>query len=170
MQDDKTAGSLGLNCHNQIVWAGDRVHVTRDKEYRCMCEAKCGCVLVLKRGEKLLKSGKPMAPHFAYPPSGKRSGCTGKIPTPKAIEHNESKWLIHDKLSEYTFWNVCGKEHRVGKSIQFDALEWNCTVEKKIPGTARIADVLLENMFTEEIVAIEVYNTHKVGFLKAQEC
>jgi hypothetical protein len=78
--------------------------------------------------------------------------------------------LIHNKLSEFTFYDVCGKEHRVGKCRQFDALEWNCTVEKKIPGTARIADVLLQNMFTEEVIAIEVYNTHKVGFLKAQEC
>ena len=163
MTDGNSAGCLALNCHDQIVWAGDHVHVTRDKQYRCMCTANCGCVLVLKRGEII-------NPHFAYPPTGKVVGCSGKIPTPEAVEHNEAKWLIHDKLSEYTFWNVCGKEHLVGKSMQFDALEWNCTVEKKIPGTARIADVLLENMFTEEIVAIEVYNTHKVGFLKAQEC
>ena len=152
MSEDKSAGSLGLNHHDQIVWAGDRVHVNRDNQYRCICEANCGCVLILKRGEKL-------CPHFAYPPSGKRSGCTGKIPTPESIVHNEAKWLIHDKLSEFIFWDVCGNEHRVGSSHQFQASEWNCTVEKKIPGTKRIADVLLENMFTGKVIAIEVICT-----------
>jgi hypothetical protein len=163
MTEGNSAGCLALNCHDQIVWAGDHVNVTRDKQYRCMCTANCGCVLVLKRGP--IKNA-----HFAYPVSGKIPGCTGKIPTPEAVEHNEAKWLIHNKLSEFLFYDVCGKEHRVGKGRKFDALEWNCTVEKKIPGTARIADVLLQNMFTEEVIAIEVYNTHKVGFLKAQEC
>jgi hypothetical protein len=171
MSDDKCAGSLGLNHHNQIVWAGDRVHVTRDKEYRCICDVKCGCVLILKRGKKLLKSGKPIAPHFAYPRSGKIIGCTGKIPTPEAIEHNEAKWLIHDKLSEFTFWDVCGEGHRVGSSHQYNTPEWTCTIEKKIPGTLkRIADVLLHNTYTNESVAIEVRNTHKVDLQKAQEC
>ena len=169
--DDKSAGCLGLNRHNQIVWAGDRVHVTRDKQYRCMCEAKCGCVLILKRGEKLLKSGKPMAPHFAYPATGKRTGCMGIIPKPEAIEHNEAKWLIHDKLSEFTFWDVCGNDHRVGPSHQYNTPEWTCTVEKKIPRTRdRIADVLLHNTHTNESVAIEVLNQHRVDTDKAQEC
>ena len=170
MSDDKSAGCLGLNCHNQIVWAGDNVHVTRDQQYRCMCEARCGCALVLKRGKKLLKSGKPMAPHFAYPPSSNRTGCMGIIPTPEAIKYNEAKWLIKDKLSEFTFWDVCGAEHRVGTSHQFKASEWIATVEKTIPGTKRIADVLLHNIFTLESVAIEVCNTHKVCFPKAEEC
>jgi hypothetical protein len=163
MSEGKSAGSLALNRHDQIVWAGDHVHVTTDKQYRCTCTANCGCVLVLKRGP--IKNA-----HFAYPSTWKITGCTGKIPTPEAVEHIKAKWLIHDNISEFTLYDVCGKEHRVEKGRQFDALEWNCTVEKKIPGTARIADVLLQNMFTEDVVAIEVYNTHKVGFLKAQEC
>ena len=162
-EGDTTAGCLGLNRVNQIVWAGDKVHVTREQEYSCICDAKCGCVLVLKRGNVI-------KPHFAYPASGKRTGCTGKIPTPEALAHCSAKWLIHDKLAEFSFWNVCGVNHRIGTETQYDALEWMSTVEKKIPGTKRIADVLLENMFTEEVVAIEVLNTHKVDFLKAQEC
>ena len=170
MSDNKSAGSLALNYHNQIVWAGDRVHVTRDKQYRCICDAKCGCVLILKRGSTPLKSGNLMVDHFAYPSTGKKTGCTGRIPTPEAIEHNGAKWLIHDKLSEFIFWDVCGDDHRVGSSQQYDVLEWNCTVEKKIPGTKRIADILLENMCTGKFVAIEVLNTHKVDYLKAQEC
>jgi len=165
----EVAGDLGRNDQGQIVWAGDRVRVKREQLYHCMCDANCECVLVLKRGETPLKSGKPMADHFAYPATGKRTGCTGKIPTPEAKAHCDAKWLIHDKLGEFSFRDVCGVGHVV-EAHHYDALEWMSTVEKKIPGTSRIADVLLENMFTEEVVAIEVFNTHKVDFLKAQDC
>ena len=179
----ETAGDLALNDKGQIVWAGDWVHVKREKKYRCMCDANCECVLVLKRGATPLKSGKPMADHFAYPATGKRTGCTGKIPTPEAKAHCDAKWLIHDKLGEFTFKDVCGIGHCV-KERHYDALEWMSTVEKKIPGTgkidtdtgltapgtSRIADVLLENRLTEEVVAIEVFNTHRVDYTKAQEC
>ena len=164
------AGCLGLNRYNQIVWAGDRVKVTRGQQYRCICSAQCGCVLVLKRGERLMKSGKPMAAHFAYPSAGRRDGCSGIIPSSETIAHNHAKWLVHDRISEFTFWEVCGVNHRLGTNHSFEASEWICTVEKKIPLTNRIADVLLEHIFLEEVVAIEICNTNKVGVLKAQEC
>ncbi|KAJ1466030.1 hypothetical protein T484DRAFT_1756976 [Baffinella frigidus] len=50
------------------------------------------------------------------------------------------------------------------------APEWTATVEKKIPGTLRIADVLLQNSSTGESVALEVYHTHEVGPDKLEEC
>ena len=59
--------------------------------------------------------------------------------------------------------------HRITKK-QYTGPEWKATVEKKIPGTKRIADVLLTNCVTNEVVALEVFNSHAVGDDKKEEC
>jgi hypothetical protein len=67
------------------------------------------------------------------------------------------------------FWNVCVSGHRIAHK-QFSTPEWTATVEKRIPGTKRIADVLLENTSTGKFVALEVHHTHAVGEIKKHEC
>ena len=159
---DNSAGSFALNSEDQTVAAEDFVRVVRDGVHRYFCVCTCGCVLILHRGEKLNA-------HFAYP-SGERQGCTGLSPNPETKEHYDAKWMIHDHLSEFTFWDVCGVNHRIGACEEYKASEWVATVEKKIPGTLRIADVLLEHVSTGEVVAIEVFKTHEVGFKKTENC
>ena len=160
---DNSAGSFALNREDQTVAAEDFVRVVKGGVHRYFCVCTCGGVVNLHRGDQ-------RAAHFAYP-AGKRKGCTGLSPNPETKEHYDAKWMIHDHLSEFTFWDVCGVNHRIACK-EYKASEWVATVEKKIPGmqTLRIADVLLEHVSNGEVVAIEVFKTHQVDFKKTEDC
>jgi hypothetical protein len=99
----------------------------------------------------------------------RRTGCTGGVGNPETDIHYNAKWLLADIFHQIKFWHVCERGHRINHK-QFDQNEWVACVEKKIPGTERIADVLLTNTLSGVSVALEVFHTHAVGAPKEREC
>jgi hypothetical protein len=157
------AGAWARNFRGQLVAANDKKRVFKGKThiYRCVCP--CGDIVTLRRGEE-------RHPHFAYKAKAhRRNGCTGTEGCKETEIHYNAKWLLCDIFQQINFWRVCGCNHRITKK-QYTGPEWTATVEKQIPGTKRIADVLLENSSTKEAVALEVYHTHAVKKDKKTEC
>jgi hypothetical protein len=160
MSED-VCGDWALNHRGQLVAAWDKKRAMKGAthEYFCMC--KCGDTVTLRQGDIL-------RPHFAYK-AHRRNGCTGTTGCKETEVHYNAKWLLRDIFPQINFWRVCGYNHRITKK-QYTGPEWTATVEKQIPGTTRIADVLLENSSTKEAVALEVYHTHAVAEDKKTEC
>jgi hypothetical protein len=155
------AGDWALNNKGQVVAAWDQTRVFSGKTYQYFCVCGCGDTVTLHRGVKLRA-------HFAYT-AGHRNGCTGSSGCKETEIHYNAKWLLYDKFQQINFWRVCGCDHRINK-YQFTGPEWTATVEKEIPGTTRIADVLLENSSTGKAIALEVCHKHAVDSKKEDEC
>ena len=155
------AGDWALNYNGQLVAAWDKPRVFKGATYTYYCVCGCGDVVTLRRGN-ILRA------HFAYK-AHRRHGCTGTEGCKETEIHYNAKWLLCDIFQQINFWRVCWCDHRISKN-QYTGPEWTATVEKKIPGTKRIADVLLENSSTKEAVALEVYHTHAVKKDKKDEC
>jgi hypothetical protein len=155
------AGDWALNHNGQLVAAWDKPRVFKGATYTYYCVCGCGDVVTLRRGN-ILRA------HFAYK-AHRRHGCTGTEGCKETEIHYNAKWLLCDIFQQINFWRVCWCDHRISKN-QYTGPEWTATVEKKIPGTKRIADVLLENSSTKEAVALEVYHTHAVKKDKKDEC
>ncbi|KAJ1468480.1 hypothetical protein T484DRAFT_1755108 [Baffinella frigidus] len=160
----ESAGKWALNSDGSLVAAWDDVRTPKGDTHTYLCSCKCGAPVALKRSEARLK-----IPHFAYIATD-RIGCSGgTVYTPESEDHYKAKWLLHDLFSTKTFRDVCAVDH-VLKTYTYKAPEWKAMVEKKIPGTNRIADVLLRNDCTGEAVALEVCHTHAVDHVKYTEC
>jgi hypothetical protein len=153
------AGNWARNSRGQLVSAKDKKRVFKGTTHTYYCVCLCGDTVTLRRGEE-------REAHFAYK-AHRRNGCTGNACKETEIHYN-AKWLLSDIFQQINFWRVCGCNHRITKK-QYTG-PWTATVEKQIPGTTRIADVLLENSCTKEAVALEVYHTHGVGMDKKTEC
>ena len=161
VKHDNSAGPWARNSNGQLVAAWDKQRTPQGATHNYFCHCHCKQSVTLKRGEK-------KCPHFAYT-SKRKNGCTGAAGCLESKLHYTAKWLIHDNFSKINFWRVCYLGHRITKK-QYTGPEWKATVEKKIPGTKRIADVLLTNCVTNEVVALEVFNSHAVGDDKKEEC
>jgi hypothetical protein len=190
------AGDWARNSLGQGVYANDETRVNKDDIYYCWCG--CRDIVTLKRSEwarlnyvakhinertgtvrlnetadiaNMKKRGKRA--HFAYKSQHRRNGCTGTNGCNETEIHYNAKWLLHDIFKQIKFWRVCdgySVNHRVGESYEYTGGEWTATVETQIPGTNRIADVLLVNSSTGKNVALEVYHTSEVKNDKKEEC
>ena len=158
---DDVAGDWARNSKDQIVAAWDPKRAIKGATYKYFCHCPCRQPLTFRAGEV-------KRPHFAYK-ANRKTGCTGGNSGPETKLHYDTKWFLHDNFSKINFWRRCHMGHRVSKN-QFSALQWTAIVEKKIPGTGRIADVLLTNRITDEAVALEVLKSHAVGENKKNEC
>ena len=156
-----TAGDWAFNKRDQTVAAWDKKRVIQGKTYEYFCICGCGDTVTLHRGEQ-------RKAHFSYK-AHRRDGCKGAVGCEETEIHYQAKWLLSDIFTQVNFWRVCGYDHRVTKN-QYTGPEWTATVEKGIPGTNRIADVLLENSSTKQVVALEVKRTHAVTVKKKEEC
>ncbi|KAJ1465968.1 hypothetical protein T484DRAFT_1757026 [Baffinella frigidus] len=156
-----TAGDWALNSCGQIVAAYDKTRVFKGMTHKYFCVCTCGDNVILRRGLVL-------RPHFAYK-AHRQNGCTGTVGCKETEVHYNAKWLLRDIFPQINFWTVCWRDHR-NTPTQYTGLGWTATVEKQIPGTLRIADVLLQNSSTGEAVALEVFHTHAVTTDKLEEC
>jgi hypothetical protein len=160
-QHTDTAGDWALNSCGQIVAAYDKTRVFKGATHKYFCVCTCGENVILRRGLVL-------RPHFAYK-AHRLNGCTGTTGCKETEVHYNAKWLLNDIFPQIKFWTVCWRDHRTTKTI-YTGPEWTATVEKQIPGTLRIADVLLQNSSTGEAVALEVFHKHAVTSDKLEEC
>jgi hypothetical protein len=162
---EESAGRWALDKNDSLVPAWDFTRTPRGSvghHHNYFCSCTCGASVALKRGEIL-------EAHFAYIATD-RIGCGGgKVFAPESEAHYKAKWLLHDSFAAKTFRDVCGDKHVI-ETHTYTPLEWEAFVEKKIPETNRIADVLLWNSSTKEAVALEVYHTHAVDQVKYDEC
>jgi hypothetical protein len=161
MSEHTVAGAWALNSYGQLVAAKDKKRVLKGATHTYYCVCLCGDTVTLRRGEE-------REAHFAYK-AHRRNGCTGTEGCKETEIHYNAKWLLSDIFQQINFWRVCGCNHRITKK-QYTGPEWTATVEKQIPGTKRIADVLLENSSTKEAVALEVCHTNAVADDKKTEC
>jgi hypothetical protein len=157
----KVCGKYAWNDSGQHVAAWDKRLAIKGATHKYFCICKCGDKVTLRQGDK-------NHAHFAYK-ADRRSGCKGPLGCKETEVHYNAKWLICDIFSQINFWTVCGWGHRITKN-RYTTPEWTATVEKEIPGTKRIADVLLENSSTKQAVALEIYHTSGVGEAKKREC
>ena len=148
------AGDWARNSKDQIVAAWDPKRAIKGATYKYFCHCPC-------RQPLTFRDGQVKRPHFAYK-ANRKTGCVGGNSFPETKLHYDTKWFLHDNFSKINFWRLCHMGHRISKN-QYPALQWTAKVEKKIPGTGRIADVLLMNRITDEAVALEVLNSHAVG-------
>jgi hypothetical protein len=162
-QHTDAAGDWARNFRGQLVAAKDRKRVFKGATHTYYCVCSCGDTVTLRRGEE-------REAHFAYKAKAhRRNGCMGTEACKETEIHYNAKWLLCDIFQQINFWGVCGCNHRV-REDQYTGPDWSATVEKQIPGTKRIADVLLENSSTGKAVALEVYHTHEVDEDKQNEC
>jgi hypothetical protein len=147
------------NSDGTVVAAWDHVRCIKGVKYFCVC--LCGDIVILR-------SGPVIRAHFAYK-AVRRSGCTGGVGFPESKLHYDAKWLLSEIFHKINFWTVCTGDHRISK-MQFSESEWSASVEKTIPNTKRIADVLLTHTSGEKFVALEVFNSNAVSDEKKSEC
>ncbi|KAJ1465366.1 hypothetical protein T484DRAFT_1757474 [Baffinella frigidus] len=164
---EESAGDTALNTENLTVGAWDRVRVpdtdkSIDRRYFCWCG--CGSPVILHRG-------KIRSAHFAYCAS-ERLPCikgSGGGGGPETMSHYNAKWWLYDNFHTVTIRDMCPRGHVI-ETHTFESLEWIAFVEKGIPNTNCIADVLLQNTSTGVFVALEVYETHRVPLTKRDKC
>jgi hypothetical protein len=131
---DSHAHSAGQFAENS---AGNLVHATpakrRDK-YSCQ---KC-------KQRVFLKQGKLKLHHFAHAAFNivKCSGYKGG----ETVEHLEAKWLLAKHIGDFRFvMQTCATcdSPNTANCVRFTTPQWRVTVEGKVPGTGRRADLLL---------------------------
>jgi hypothetical protein len=161
---ENVAGRWALDKNDSLVPAWDELRTPRGPEghhHKYFCSCGCGASVALKRGDIL-------DAHFAYIATDRICCRGGRVFTPESEAHYNAKWLLHDSFRAKTFRDVCGVKHVI-ETHTYTSDEWKAFVEKQIPGTRRIADVLLWNSSTKEAVALEVYQTHAVDQVKYDE-
>ena len=156
----EVCGIYALNAEGLRVEASDTQLVIAGKTHQYFCRCKCGDEVTLKRGNKTQA-------HFAFR-GERRPGCKGGS-NPESEIHYDAKWLLSKIFPQIDFFKFCVVGHPAGKD-RFSTPEWTATVEKVIPETNRIADVLLHSSVTGKYVALEVHNTNAVTMDKYNDC
>jgi hypothetical protein len=157
---EEVCGIYAFNAEGLRVEASDTQLVIAGKTHQYFCRCKCGAEVTLKRGNKIQA-------HFAFR-GDRRPGCKGGL-NPESEIHYDAKWLLSKIFPQIDFFKFCVVGHPAGKD-RFSTPEWTATVEKVIPETNRIADVLLHSSVTGKYVALEVHNTNAVTMDKYNDC
>jgi hypothetical protein len=163
---DSHSHSAGQFAENS---SGNIVHATlakkRDK-YSCQ---KCKQRVFLKQGNVKLH-------HFAHAAHNvvKCSGYKGG----ETVEHLEAKWLLAKHIGDFRFvMQTCAtcEAPNTANCVRFTTPQWRVTVEGKVPGTGRRADVLLRLDTTTNVTilkamySLEVHHSHPVTAAKTSE-
>ncbi len=165
-----------MNVFAVVCSSGKRIHVDecmerKDKSYTkgsfsCI---DCSNPVYPRRGDK-------RAWHFSHYSSKQNQACPHRNGG-ETLEHYKSKHWIAKHIACIQFnmgWcTVCFRNRKLERPSGSYIL--SAEVEKRIPGTNRIADVLLVERsvttgYTKTVAAVEVFHTHEVDEQKRADC
>jgi hypothetical protein len=142
-------------------------NASKHGKYRC-CDVECGAPVMVKRAYEMngQKGPNNKTEHFAHYSTAVEERCPGKNGG-ETRAHYTCKHHICNNLKDYTFVkHYC--THCYTRTL-YETKDCTARVEKKVPGSKKIADVLLTRTTGEPPSIVEVEHTHKVGDEKRRE-